>query len=88
MYNAIIPSSLASAELLSENMKAYHYYALAEIELGRPDDALKSGRTAYSLCSGAKSGVVDRVWNGVSAPSQRSGYGARRRSGKGKKERG
>lgn len=64
----VIPDCLASPELLSENMKAYYYCALAKIELGRRDDALKSARTAYGLCSGAKSGVVDRVWNGVSAP--------------------
>jgi hypothetical protein len=49
MYNAVIPDCLASPELLSENMKAYYYYALAEIELGRLDDALKSVRTTYSL---------------------------------------
>ncbi len=62
MYDAVIPDCLASLELLSENMKAYYYLAQAEIELGRLEDAYKSAQTAYELCSGVKTGVVDRAW--------------------------
>jgi len=62
MYDAAIPDCLASLELLSENMKAYHHLAQAEIELGRLDDAYKNAQIAYELCSGVKTGVVDRAW--------------------------
>jgi STIP1 family protein 1 len=62
MYDAVIPDCLASLELLSENMKAYYYLAQAEIELGRLDDAYKNAQIAYELCSGVKTGVVDRAW--------------------------
>lgn len=62
MYDAVIPDCLASLELLSENMKAYYYLAQAEIELGRLEDAYKSAQIAYELCSGVKTGVVDKAW--------------------------
>jgi STIP1 homology and U-box containing protein 1 len=62
MYDAVIPDCLASLELLSENMKAYYYLAQAEIELARLDDAYKNAQKAYELCSGVKTGVVDRAW--------------------------
>jgi STIP1 homology and U-box containing protein 1 len=62
MYEAAIPDCHASLELLSENMKAYHHLAQAEIELGRLDDAYKNAQIAYELCSGVKTGVVDRAW--------------------------
>lgn len=62
LYDAVIPDCLASLELLSENMKAHYYLAQAEIELGRLEDAYKSAQTAYEMCSGVKTGVVDRSW--------------------------
>lgn len=62
LYEAVIPDCLASLDLLSENMKAYYYLAQAEIELGRVGDAYKHATMAYELCSGVKSGVVDRAW--------------------------
>jgi hypothetical protein len=62
MFDAVIPDCLASLELLSENMKAYYYLAQAEIELGRLEDAYKSAQIAYELCSGIKTGVVDKAW--------------------------
>jgi STIP1 family protein 1 len=62
LYDAVIPDCLASLELLPENMKAYYYLAQAEIELGRLEDAYKNAKIAYELCSGVKTGVVDRSW--------------------------
>jgi STIP1 homology and U-box containing protein 1 len=62
LYESVIPDCNSSLELLSENMKAYYYLAQAEIELERLEEAYSHAQKAYELCSGIKTGVVDKAW--------------------------
>jgi STIP1 homology and U-box containing protein 1 len=68
LYDAVIPDCEASLALLSENMKAHYYLAQAQIELGRLEDAYESAQTAYEMCSGIKTGVIDKAWERSLAP--------------------
>jgi STIP1 family protein 1 len=62
LYDSVIPDCEKSLALLSGNMKPYYYLAQAYIELGQLDKALENAEEAYTLCSGAKTGVIDKGW--------------------------
>lgn len=49
-------------------MKAHYYLAQAYIELGRLEEAYEHALKAYEMCSGIKTGVVDKAWERSLSP--------------------
>ncbi|KAK9473673.1 uncharacterized protein V1510DRAFT_413569 [Dipodascopsis tothii] len=48
-------------ELSAESMKAHYYKSQALLELGRPNEALSAGRTAYTLAIAQKSASASAI---------------------------
>jgi STIP1 family protein 1 len=49
-WESVLSDCHSSLALLPDHMKGHYYLAQAQLELGRPSDALESAQRAYELC--------------------------------------